>query len=99
MNKRKLSPFGDLEENTDIEKLFSALAKSIDVFGREHGKKGTTGGFSGPFAMRIMASLQKYIDGEDIQVVCDRLLTPKRAKTMENPNPDWKMHTKKKQDK
>ena len=95
MNNRKLSPFGDLEENTDIEKLFSALAESIDAFGREHGKKGTTGGFSGPFAMRIMSSLQKYIDGEDIQVVCDRLLTPKRAKTMENPNPDWKMHTKK----
>ena len=46
MNKRKLSPLGDLEENTDIEKLFSALAKSIDAFGREHGKKGTTGGFS-----------------------------------------------------
>ena len=39
MNNRKLSPFGDLEENTDIEKLFSALAKSIDAFGREHGKK------------------------------------------------------------
>ena len=79
MNKRKLSPLGDLEENTDIEKLFSALAKSIDAFGREHGKKGTTGGFSGPFAMtfamRIMASLQKYIDGEDIEVVCDRLLS------------------------
>ena len=27
------------------------------------------------FAMRIMSSLQKYIDGEDIQVVCDRLLS------------------------
>lgn len=75
MNKRKLSPFGDLEENTDIGKLFSALAKSIDAFGREHGKEGTTGGFSGPFAMRIMSSLQKYIDGEDIEVVCDRLLS------------------------
>ena len=59
----------------EVAKLFSALAKSIDAFGREHGKKGTTGGFSGPFAMRIMASLQKYIDGEDIEVVCDRLLS------------------------
>ena len=75
MNNRKLSPLGDLEENTDIEKLFSALSESIDAFGREHGKKGTTGGFSGPFAMRIMSSLQKYIDGEDMQVVCDRLLS------------------------
>ena len=78
MNKEKLSPLGDLEENTDIEKLFSALAESIDAFGREHGKKGTTGGFSGPFAVRIMSSLQKYIDGEDIQVVCDRLLSSKQ---------------------
>ena len=86
MNQRKLAPLGDLAEGSDGDRLFSALAKCVDSFAREHGKNRTSGGFSGPLALRIMASLQKYVDGQPLEEVFDRLLSAEQKEKIANPN-------------
>ena len=77
MTPRKLTP---LDVDGDREVLFSALAQALDEFAVKHGKNKSSAAFSGPFAVRIMAACQQFVDGQDLTAVCDRLLSIEQLK-------------------